>query len=162
MDAFIANPVRVLAARIIEVGEQNPVTHRFDLVLENGTTFEAGEDMLARYMPVPGDFLVTQEDGYTYVNPREVFERKYRPEGSRVSFAAPDREIAGFLRDVADRVLADGEKVEAAVVVYGTYGGKFYTHSTESGIGTLGMLDIGKRVMQDAIVRPLPQGSDNG
>lgn len=33
----------------------------------------------ARYMPVPGDYLVQQADGYMYLNPKAVFERKYRP-----------------------------------------------------------------------------------
>jgi hypothetical protein len=33
---------------------------------------------IARYEPVPGDYLVTQEDGYAYVNPKALFEHKYR------------------------------------------------------------------------------------
>ena len=33
--------------------------------------------MLARYHPQIDDYLVIQEDGYTYVNPKSVFERKY-------------------------------------------------------------------------------------
>jgi hypothetical protein len=27
--------------------------------------------------PKSGDYLVRQEDGYEYLNPKEVFERKY-------------------------------------------------------------------------------------
>ncbi len=93
-------------------------------------------------------------DGYRYLNPREVFERKYRPEGARVGFAA-NREVAGFLRDVQDRVLNRCEGIEYAVVVYGTYGGKFFVESTVSGVETLGVLDIGHRTMLDAIVKPI-------
>jgi hypothetical protein len=34
--------------------------------------------MCARYTPVIGDYYVVQSDGYVYINPKEVFERKYR------------------------------------------------------------------------------------
>lgn len=159
METFIANPVRVRAARILAVSREDDDTGRVDLKLDDDTVFEATPEMMARFDPQPGDFLVVQEDGYTYLNPREVFERKYSPEGARVSFAA-DREIALFLRDVADRIVHDGEEVEHAVVVYGKYGGTFRVHSTESGVGALGMLSIGERTMQDAIVRPLGDGND--
>ncbi len=33
--------------------------------------------MIARMTPQVGDYLVIQEDGYEYLNPKEVFERKY-------------------------------------------------------------------------------------
>ena len=161
MQAFIANPVRVTAARIIAVLPPTDERTRTDLTLEDGTVFEADEGMTARYMPVPGDFIVVQEDGYTYVNPREVFERKYAPEGARVTFSA-DREIAGFLRETADIVLRDREKVDHAVVVYGTYGGTFHVRSSESSVIALGVLEIGKSTMMDAILRPLPVENQNG
>jgi hypothetical protein len=35
--------------------------------------------MTARYMPVVGDYWVIQSDGYIYLNPKDVFERKYSP-----------------------------------------------------------------------------------
>lgn len=35
--------------------------------------------MLARMNPNVGDYWVIQEDGYVYLNPREVFRRKYSP-----------------------------------------------------------------------------------
>lgn len=44
-------------------------------------TFWLTREMLARYVPVIGDYVVVQADGYVYVNPRDVFLRKYRPEG---------------------------------------------------------------------------------
>lgn len=37
--------------------------------------------MMARYVPKPGDYLVRQADGYEYLNPKDVFERKFRPVG---------------------------------------------------------------------------------
>jgi len=161
MQAFIANPVRVTAARIINVADKNIDTGRTDLTLEDGSVFEADDGMTARYTPVPGDFLVVQEDGYTYLNPREVFERKYRPQGARVGFAA-DREIAAFLRETGDIIVSDGEQVDHAVVVYGTYGGKFFVRSTMTAVEVLGTLDIGKATMMDAILRPLPPEAHNG
>jgi hypothetical protein len=35
-------------------------------------------EMCARYVPELGDYYVIQSDGYAYVNPKSVFERKYR------------------------------------------------------------------------------------
>ncbi|CAG2132421.1 hypothetical protein [Cupriavidus numazuensis] len=82
----IANPVRVRALRISEVkditcrvegyGQTSP---DLQLRLEDGSGYTALSDMTARYIPVPGDYLVVQEDGYAYLNPKDVFERKYSP-----------------------------------------------------------------------------------
>jgi hypothetical protein len=72
---YIANPVSVHAQRIEDVENLGVVVQ---LQLENGTKYHANSGMTARYMPVPGDYLVTQDDGYQYLNPKEVFERKYR------------------------------------------------------------------------------------
>ncbi len=49
-----------------------------DLVLDNGETVYADRNMCARMVPKPGDYYVTQSDGYVYLNPKEVFERKYK------------------------------------------------------------------------------------
>lgn len=71
----IANPVKVSAEPILGVS-----------IAENGVVFVHFSDgsehvlepaMTARYMPSAGDYIVTQEDGYVYVNPKDVFERKY-------------------------------------------------------------------------------------
>lgn len=37
----------------------------------------ATPEMTARMHPRVGDFWVVQDDGYVYLNPRHVFERKY-------------------------------------------------------------------------------------
>jgi len=34
-------------------------------------------DMVRRYMPVPGDFLVLYPDGFRSISPREPFEQGY-------------------------------------------------------------------------------------
>ena len=83
-NTHIANPVTVNATRILEVTDITDRTEGKDqsspelmLRLEDGRNYSAGSGMTARYVPVPGDYLVTQEDGYQYLNPKDVFERKY-------------------------------------------------------------------------------------
>lgn len=76
---YIANPVEVEAHRIVSVAPQANVDCSLNLALENGENQIADSGMLARYVPVPGDYWVIQSDGYVYLNPKEVFERKYRP-----------------------------------------------------------------------------------
>ncbi len=92
---YRANPVVVSAYRILEVGERLasakmcadaltgqkallPAGSRW-LRLDEGKALWATPEQLARINPVVGDYVVVQEDGYTYLNPREVFERKYSP-----------------------------------------------------------------------------------
>lgn len=81
---YIANPVVVDAFQIIAVGDEDPsidlaIPPR-TLTLENGRTVTATPMMLARMTPVVGDYWVIQEDGYIYLNPKAVFERKYSPQ----------------------------------------------------------------------------------
>lgn len=73
---YQANPVQVDAEIIIEVGV---ITSEgaMAITLQGGVTTFADRTMIARYIPQPGDYLVTQSDGYVYLNPKEVFERKY-------------------------------------------------------------------------------------
>jgi len=70
----IANPVAVTARSILGV---QSITEGAMLALDDTTNYFASHAMLSRYTPVAGDYLVTQDDGYQYVNPKEVFERKY-------------------------------------------------------------------------------------
>lgn len=75
-----ANPVPVNAATILEATPCYDSNDNFEgavLRLSDGRNFSATVEMCARYKPVPGDYLVTQEDGYEYLNPKDVFERKY-------------------------------------------------------------------------------------
>lgn len=90
-----ANPVKVHATTILEVtditkreagaGQSSP-----DLMLRlaDGRNYEAKAAMTARHLPAPGDYLVTQEDGYEYLNPKDVFERKYSaiPQDTIITF----------------------------------------------------------------------------
>lgn len=75
---YKANPVIVDAHIIIRVG---PVTPQGGMpcILQNGEDVLATKEMISRFIPDAGDYWVIQEDGYTYLNPKEVFERKYSP-----------------------------------------------------------------------------------
>lgn len=75
MAKYIANPVGVDAFEIKDVERHGDV---FILELEDGRFYETTPGMTAREEPEVGGYLVTQADGYTYINPKHVFERKYR------------------------------------------------------------------------------------
>lgn len=77
----IANPVHVKASRICNVGEANE-TGALSVVTEDGAWHTLDAGMISRYTPTIDDYIVIQEDGYKYVNPKEVFERKYSPIGA--------------------------------------------------------------------------------
>lgn len=49
------------------------------LQLDDGRIVTATPDMTSRMTPVVGDYWVVQSDGYVYLNPKSVFERKYSP-----------------------------------------------------------------------------------
>lgn len=70
----LANPIGVNAARIIGIATIN---EGLMLNLDDTRTVFANNGQLARYTPIAGDYWVTQDDGYEYVNPKDVFERKY-------------------------------------------------------------------------------------
>lgn len=88
-NTHIARSVPVNATRILEVTD---ITERREgygqscpdlmLRLEDGRNYTANSSMTSRHVPVAGDYLVTQEDGYEYLNPKDVFERKYAPIGA--------------------------------------------------------------------------------
>lgn len=75
---YEANPVVVDAFKIVSVGKFHPAegTH---LALDNGENVTANPGMTARMEPKDGDYWVVQSDGYIYLNPKDVFERKYHP-----------------------------------------------------------------------------------
>lgn len=73
---YLANPVEVEAHKIVSVGHRQDAIG-IDLALENGENVHADNQMLARMTPVEGDYWVIQSDGYIYLNPKDVFERKY-------------------------------------------------------------------------------------
>lgn len=75
---FCANPVEVEAYIIISVG---PIGRdgSMRLALNNGQNVTVDKGMISRYIPQEGDYYVLQSDGYIYLNPKDVFLRKYSP-----------------------------------------------------------------------------------
>lgn len=73
---YKANPVVVTAFKIKEI-EHIVNSSGLNLTLDNDQQVVATAAMVARMMPVVDDYWVLQEDGYCYLNPKEVFERKY-------------------------------------------------------------------------------------
>ena len=78
MAIYEASPVRVQAWKIDEVGDARDDGSIICWIKGHPdrcciATFE----MLSRITPQPGDYWVMQEDGYEYLNPKHVFERKY-------------------------------------------------------------------------------------
>lgn len=77
---YIANPIEVEAFRITWVEsmpDADPPLAR-NVTTDDGQNRFADAGMCARYIPQVGDYWVIQEDGYNYLNPADVFERKYR------------------------------------------------------------------------------------
>src|SRR5579872_5980536 len=80
MAKYRANPVVVEAFEIEGMSEFVPDDGLWVNLRGGGSTarhISAG--MVSRFMPKVGDYLVIQDDGYAYLNPREVFKRKYSP-----------------------------------------------------------------------------------
>ncbi len=74
---YIANPVEVDAFKIEKLGGRLP-NGDYQLFLEGGQKEIATKEMCSRMTPQVGDYWVIQSDHYIYLNPKEVFERKYR------------------------------------------------------------------------------------
>ena len=77
MAVYIANPIFVDAFKIVSIDGLSPDDGSILLTTEDGVNRIADKGMIARYVPKVNDYWVIQEDGYEYVNPKDVFERKY-------------------------------------------------------------------------------------
>lgn len=78
---YQANPVIVDAFKIVSVQnmpDADPALAR-DVATDDGINRVATAAMCSRYIPQAGDYWVIQSDGYEYLNPKDVFERKYSP-----------------------------------------------------------------------------------
>jgi hypothetical protein len=80
---YQANPVIVDAFKIMSFDKKEKDFAEDEsgstVTLDDGRTVILEDGMLARYTPVAGDYYVIQSDGYIYLNPKDVFERKYSP-----------------------------------------------------------------------------------
>lgn len=79
---YRANPVIVDAFKIIAIGTR-AAEGETRLQLEGNPSYPefvtATAAMCSRMTPSVGDYWVIQSDGYVYLNPKDVFERKYSP-----------------------------------------------------------------------------------
>lgn len=73
---YVARPVVVDAFVIVSMSQR---PEALTLKCDDGKERVPFPSMLARIDPQIGDYWVIQSDGYCYLNPREVFERKYAP-----------------------------------------------------------------------------------
>lgn len=76
---YVANPVIVDAWQITEVGPLREDGSRVCFSGDRDVSHLATAAQMSRMTPVRGDYVVTQSDGYIYLNPKDVFERKYSP-----------------------------------------------------------------------------------
>lgn len=89
---YQANPVIVDAFTITGIRQLSTVDPgSLVLFLEGDNTVHATPEMTARFTPSIGDYFVIQSDGYGYLNPKAVFERKYSPCNRYLAQTPPDR-----------------------------------------------------------------------
>lgn len=85
---YVANPVEVTAYPIVGI---SPIRAdgAFELTIaDRGSEAQhvvATKEMVSRMTPKLDDYWVIQSDGYIYLNPKEVFERKYSPKQEAAS-----------------------------------------------------------------------------
>jgi hypothetical protein len=84
---YIANPVEVDAFKIVDVGKHDPGGMSVQIDSEPRMWRLVSAEMIARMTPKIGDYLVEQSDGYVYLNPKDVFERKYSPKPGQAQSA---------------------------------------------------------------------------
>jgi hypothetical protein len=87
MARYVANPVIVDAFPITAVVVSKPLfgswykqdkVYTVTLVVDGAEkSYTLNPGLTARMAPKVGDYYVIQEDGYPYINPKHVFERKY-------------------------------------------------------------------------------------
>lgn len=114
---FTANPVVVDAWRITARSASNGAGQDIEITLEDGTTREITPAMYVRHLPQIGDYFVVQEDGYEYINPRDVFTRKYGPklsdgplsEGPRTMAFSPGQPVHTVLLPDGSRLIVPCE-----------------------------------------------------
>jgi hypothetical protein len=80
MPQFVAKPLHVQAWQILTV-------HRNHIRLDVPAGYDPDVFLTARQVnsryPVAGDYYVMLDDGFAFVSPRHVFERKYAPAPGR-------------------------------------------------------------------------------
>lgn len=76
MGKYVYRPLEVEGFKITAVDKDDL---GYEVFLENGDSKYASPEMCARMIPAVGDYWVRQLDGYEYLNPKDVFEKKFIP-----------------------------------------------------------------------------------
>ena len=76
---------KVRAAEITSVGEIVDGARTCAITLASTLTIDVEAKVFARYVPVPGDYLVIYEDGYKSISPRKAFLEGYKADGESFS-----------------------------------------------------------------------------
>lgn len=84
---YTAKPVEVEAFRIVDIYDV-PSDGSIHLITEDNKRRVASPSMVSRYTPIKGDYWVIQSDGCEYVNPKDVFDRKYSKSSHQVNKAS--------------------------------------------------------------------------
>jgi hypothetical protein len=113
MAKYVYKPVEVEGYKIVEVTTMTVGgrINKAHIVLDNGMELTCDEGMVARYSPVVGDYLVTQPDGYQYLNPKAVFEGKFQEVKDEQCDNENDIRRTGLDFGLALNALKSGKKV---------------------------------------------------
>ena len=136
MSQYIAKPIAVTAYRILEVHPAQ-ADGTIPISLEHGVSAIVTPSMTARLMPHVGDYYVIQTDGCRYLNPAEVFERKYSRFGAVKAYqnivqrnvVRPEDAVRRALQELA--IAGDVPGVEWTEIAASAY--RAYAASTENG-----------------------------
>lgn len=111
---YRALPVEV-EAYVIESVKPPGHPHEKALVgCSDGLVRSVDEGMTARYWPKEGDYWVIQADGYAYLNPKDVFERKYAIGPDRIEPVVADDPTVAQMDTLRERLLSiQGNPVQA-------------------------------------------------
>lgn len=101
---YRALPVEV-EAYVIESVKPPGYPHEKALVgCSDGLVRSVDEGMTARYWPKEGDYWVIQDDGYAYLNPKDVFERKYAHVTDRIEPVVADDPTVAQMDTLRERL----------------------------------------------------------
>jgi hypothetical protein len=114
MAKYRAKPVKVTAYKIVGVGTKcddpaGNIPFYIPLTLDNCEAVMADSAMCARMTPETGDYWVIQEDGYTYLNSKVVFDRKYELVMDRKPTIQELESILNSEEDISIQILSNGE-----------------------------------------------------
>lgn len=76
---YLANPAIVEAFKIVVIHWSDAFNRDVNVILDSGQTVTVTRESIARINLKVGDYWVVESDGFAYLIPAEVFEKKYSP-----------------------------------------------------------------------------------